>query len=109
MNISRNLLLNGRKFNDSSHFNQPISSMTISVVTIVERLFHSAISLDQSNDHWDVYNTTNLSYMFSQAAAFNQPIGSWNVSNVTNMSGNLFHITILQRTLILAAAFNQLK
>ena len=62
-------------------------------------VFYRASKFNQSINHWDTSNVSNMSEMFNEASSFNQPLNDWDTSNVTNMS-RMFHC-------ILRSSFNQ--
>ena len=63
----------------------------LSQVTDMSHMFNGTNSLNQSINHWDVSNVTNMASMF-ELSTYNQPLNNWDVSNVTNMS-RMFYFT----------------
>jgi len=68
-------------------FNQSINHWDVSNVTNMERMFGGATLFNQPLGNWDVSNVTNMQFMFAEAFDFNQSLNNWNVSNVINMNG----------------------
>ena len=86
-------------FYRASKFNQSINHWDTSNVTNMSEMFYGASSFNQPLNDWDTSNVTNMSEMFNEASSFNQPLNDWDTSNVTNMS-RMFHC-------ILRSSFNQ--
>lgn len=68
-------------------FNQSINHWDVSNVSNMMNMFFSATYFNQPLDAWDVSNVENMNGMFGNAKAFNQSINTWNTSEVTNMYG----------------------
>ena len=72
-------------FNNSTNFNQNISSWDTSNVTSMNGIFAGARNFNQNISIWNTSKVTIMSSAFATANKFNQPIGSWNTSQVTDM------------------------
>ncbi len=66
-------------------FNQSINHWNTSNVTNMHEMFHGAESFNKPLNDWNTSNVTDMSWMFWGAHSFNQPLNDWNTSNVTNM------------------------
>jgi surface protein len=62
-----------------------ISDWSVSSVTNMGYLFHSAINFNGDISSWDVSGVTNMGTMFKYATSFNGDISSWDVSSVVSM------------------------
>ncbi|HET8809613.1 MAG TPA: BspA family leucine-rich repeat surface protein [Flavobacteriaceae bacterium] len=69
------------------NFNQSINHWDVSNVTNMSSLFANMEYFNQPLDNWNVSNVTDMSGMFQGSTAFNQPLNSWDVSSVTDMTG----------------------
>ena len=76
-------------FSGATTFNQPIGNWDVSKVTDMFYMFYNT-PFNQNINSWDTSNVTNMNGMFNSATSFNQPIGNWDVSSVTNMGGGMF-------------------
>ena len=74
-------------FKGASSFNQSINHWDTSQITDMSEMFYDAESFDQPLDKWDVSNVTDMSNMFWGARSFDQPLNDWDVSNVYYMDG----------------------
>ena len=77
-------------FYGASSFNQSINHWNTSNVTNMHEMFHGAKSFNKPLNDWNTSNVTDMSGMFSGAKKFNKPLNDWNTSNVTDMS-NMFY------------------
>ena len=50
-------------------------------------MFTGCYAFNDSIDHWDVGNVTNMKWLFFADTSFNKPLAAWDVGNVTDMSG----------------------
>ena len=73
-------------FYRASKFNQSINHWDTSNVSNMSEMFYGASSFNQPLNDWDTSNVSNMSEMFNEASSFNQPLNDWDTSNVTNMS-----------------------
>lgn len=69
----------------NTHFNQSINHWDVSNVTNMSSLFGVTPYFNQPLDNWNVSAVTDMSYMFYKASAFNQLLNNWDVSGVTTM------------------------
>lgn len=76
-------------FYSATAFNDSINHWDVYNITDMSELFYQASSFNQSLNAWDVSDVTDMNAMFLLATSFNQPLNSWNVSAVTSMS-NMF-------------------
>ena len=72
-------------FYGASSFNQSINHWNTSNVTNMHEMFHGAESFNKPLNDWNTSNVTDMSEMFSGASSFDQPLNDWNTSNVTDM------------------------
>ena len=73
-----------------------ITSLDVSNVTDMSRMFHNSYGFNQDIGSWDTGSVINASYMFSNTYSFVQDINGWDVSNVTDMT-----------QMFIASAYNQ--
>jgi surface protein len=66
-------------------FNQSLEHWDVSNVTNMFSMFLGQSSFNQPLNMWDVSNVTNMWQMFGLAESFNQPLNNWDVSSVTTM------------------------
>ncbi|MDT7831594.1 BspA family leucine-rich repeat surface protein [Flavobacteriaceae bacterium S356] len=59
----------------------------LSLVTLMNRMFAGASSLNSDLSSWNTSTVTNMASLFVGATAFNGNVSTWNTSNVTNMIG----------------------
>jgi len=78
-----------RIFYNSYGFNQDISGWDTGNVTIMTRAFYSTFSFNQDIDAWDVSNVNTMNNMFN-GSAYAQDLSSWDTSSVTNF-GSMFY------------------
>ena len=64
-----------------------ITSLDVSNVTNMYRMFRSSYGFNQDIGSWDTSSVTNMRDMFANTYSFNQDIDAWDVSNVTSMRG----------------------
>ena len=73
-------------FWEALSFNQSINHWDTSDITDMSGLFYGAALFNQPLNKWDTSNVTDMSGMFLNADSFNQPLNKWDTSNVKNMS-----------------------
>ena len=84
-------------FYKASSFDESINHWDTSNITDMNDMFNEASSFNQPLDKWDTSNVTDMCTMFYGASSFDQPLNDWNTSSVTDMSGMFVH----------ASSFNQ--
>ena len=77
-------------FYGASSFNQSINHWNTSNVTNMHEMFHGAESFNKPLNDWNTSNVTDMSEMFSGASSFDQPLNDWNTSNVTDMNAMFY-------------------
>jgi surface protein len=56
----------------------------LSKVTTIQQMFRGT-KFNNSIEHWNISNVTDMSYLFQDNDVYNQPLNNWNTSSVTNM------------------------
>ena len=75
----------------TSDFNQDISSWDVSNVTKMYYMFFNNHEFDQNLSYWDVSNVDDMHFMFYGAKKFNSPLNTWNTSKLTRTSAMFLH------------------
>ena len=80
-------------FENANSFNDSLEHLNTSNVTDMEDMFRNAISFNGNISTWDTSNVTNMSGMFINAPAFNSDISGWDTSSVEDMSWMFYYAT----------------
>lgn len=74
----------------SSNINQSINHWDVSNVTDMANMFRDAVNFNQPLNDWDVSNVKYMNHMFFNAHNFNQNINEWDMSSV-NATRSMFY------------------